>query len=239
MQFRPEMRHSQTLSCWLIVAAVVLLLKHHYSIASASDLDWMFRPLSVLLEWFTGHAFYRDSNHEWVSGSADVRLVKACAGINFMLMSFMAYAWTLRPGCCRAVAARSWIAKGAVLLGAAIIAAWMTSLLANSLRIIVAMALTSNGAGLHRLIGMLIYVPLLSLQLALEGRRDHWVILAGPALLYLLLMVLVPLLTGNALSSPALFLEHLRHVSILIAVMCGLYYLLRKLKHSRVDGTVR
>ena len=125
------------------------------------------------------------------------------------------------------------------MLGAAIIAAWMTSLLANSLRIIVAMALTSNGAGLHRLIGMLIYVPLLSLQLALEGRRDHWVILAGPALLYLLLMVLVPLLTGNALSSPALFLEHLRHVSILIAVMCGLYYLLRKLKHSRVAGTVR
>ena len=233
------MRHWQTLSWWLMVSAIVLLLKHHYSIATAADLEWMFRPLSKLLEWYTGHAFYRDSNHEWMSGSADVRLVKACAGINFMLMSFMAYAWTLRPGCCLAVAARSWIAKGAVLLCAAIIAAWMTSLLANSLRIIVAMAVTSDGAGLHRLIGMLIYVPLLSLQLTLGGRRDNRVVLAGPALLYLLLMVLVPLLTGNALSSPALFLEHLRHVSILIAVMCGLYYLLRKLKWSRVAGTFR
>ena len=54
-------------------------------------------------------------------------------------------------------------------------------------------------AGLYRLIGMLIYVPCLSLQLALGGRRDNRVVLAGPALLYLLLMVLVPLLTGNAL----------------------------------------
>ena len=51
-------------------------------------------------------------------------------------------------------------------------ATWITSLLANSLRIIVAMVVTSDGAEPHRLIGMMIYVPLLSLQLSPGGRRD-------------------------------------------------------------------
>ena len=234
MQIQRRTWDWQTLSWWLVVLAVVVLLKHHYSIATTADLDWMFRRLSKLLEWFSGHNFYRDSNYEWVSESADVRLVKACAGINFMLMSFMAYTWTLRPDRRADTFPWSWVAGRIVLLCAAIVAAWTTCLLANSLRIIVAMAVNAHGAELHRLIGMLIYVPLLSLQLTLGDRSDNRDALTGPALVYLLLMVLVPLLTGNALQNPALFVEHLLYVSMLIAVMYALYYLSQSLKRSRV-----
>ena len=231
MSFMREMLHWKTLSWWLVVLGVVVALKHHYSIATAADLEWMFRPLSLLLEGFTAHPFHRDSNYEWVSESADVRLVKACAGINFMIMSFMAYAWIFRPESRADSDALSWIAGRILLLCAAIIAAWTTCLLANSLRIIVAMALDSHRAEVHRLIGMLIYVPLLSLQLGLGDRSDGRAALAGPILMYLLLMVVVPLLTGNAFQNPALFIDHLLHTSMMIAVMCGIYFLCyRRLK---------
>ena len=216
MRFRRESWHWQTLLWWLVVLTVVVLLKHHYSIASAAQLEWILRPLSLLLESFSGHAFHRDSNAEWVSVSADVRLVKACAGINFMLMSFLAYAWIIRPDRYVDLDQKAWVAGRILLLFAAITAAWVTCLLANSLRIIVAMTANSHGweldvigidgAELHRLIGMLIYVPLLSLQLSLSNRSDRRHALAGPVLLYLLLMVVVPLLTGNALQHPALFI---------------------------------
>ena len=233
MRFPRETLLRKALVWWLVVMAVVVALKHHYSIATAVELEWMFRPLSLLLEWFSGHNFHRDSNHEWVSESANVRLVKACAGINFMLMSFMAYAWTFRPDRGGDSALWSWVAGRMLLLCAAIVAAWATCLLANSLRIIVAMAVSSHDGELHRLIGMVIYVPLLSLQLALGDRGDHRVALGGPALMYALLMVLVPLLTGNAFRNPALFMQHLLFVSMQIAVMCVLYYLCQDLKRRR------
>lgn len=235
MPFRGKTWRWPSLLWWLAVAVVALQLKHHYSTAAVADLEWMLRPLSLLLEWFTGHEFHRDSNYEWVSESADVRLVKACAGINFMLMSFMAYAWVARPDRCMSADPLPWIARQLLLLCAALIASWATCLLANSLRIIIAMTAISRGweldaigiaaTELHRLIGMVVYVPLLSFQVMLGNRSNTRDVFAAPVLLYLLLMVVVPLLTGNALQHPALFGKHLLNVSVMIAVMCGIYFL--------------
>lgn len=235
MQSVRENRYWQSLLWWLAVLVVVVLLKRHYSIATAADLEWMFRPLSLLLEWFSGHHFYMDGNYEWVSESADVRLVKACAGINFMLMSLMGYAWILRPVLRGNTDPLLWVRGRILLLCAAITAAWITCLLANSLRISVAMTVDTSAWGLdvigidsaqlHRLIGLMIYVPLLSVQMALGNRSDPIDALAGPAILYLIMMALVPLLTGNALAHPALFVEHLGYVSVMVAVMCGIWIL--------------
>lgn len=237
MQFGLKTWHWQSLLWWLAVLAVVVVLKQHYSIATAADLEWMLRPLSLLLEWFSGHDFHRDSNYEWVSEGADVRLVKACAGINFMLMSFITYAWIVRPDLRGDMGPLSWFATQLLMLCAAMVASWTTSLLANSLRIIVAMTVNTNGWGLdaigvdavdlHRLIGMVIYVPLLSLQMMLGNSRNIRDVLGAPVLLYLLLMVVVPLLTGNALHHPALFIEHLLYVSGMVAVMSSLYLVIQ------------
>jgi hypothetical protein len=109
------------------------------------------------------------------------------------------------------------------MLLAVVIIAWATSLLANSLRILVAMQLSGHGAGPHRLIGLLIYVPLLSLQLRLGDRGTWKAALAGPVILYLLLMAVVPVLTGNAFDHPGQFIEHLLYLAAMGAVMGGLY----------------
>lgn len=169
MLFGREAWSWQFLLWWLAVLALAVQLKHHYSIATAAELEWMLRPLSQLLEWFTGHEFHRDGRYEWVSETADVRLVKGCAGINFMLMSFMAYAWIARPERCLRVDLLPWIAGRFLLLCATVVAAWATGLFANSLRIMAAMSVDSRGweldaigigaADLHRLIGMGIYLP--------------------------------------------------------------------------------
>ena len=235
MQVVRDRRYWRILSWWLAVLTVAVLLKHHYSVAAAADLEWMFRPLSLMLEWFSGHAFHRDGNYEWVSESADVRLVKACAGVNFMLMSFMGYAWVVRPGFRTEFAPLAWVAARILLLCTAVIAAWITCLLANSLRIMVAMTVNANAMGLdvvgigapqlHRLIGVAIYVPLLSLQMTLGNRGDTKDALVGPVLMYLLLMVLVPVVSGNARQHPALFAEHILYLSTMIAVMCGVFFL--------------
>lgn len=222
----------QSVLWWLAVLALAVRLKHHYSSATAAELEWMLRPLSHLLEWFTGHEFYRDNRAEWVSETADVRLVKGCAGINFMLMSFMAYAWAVRPQGCVVTGLSSWIALRLLYLTAAIVAAWATGLIANSLRIIVAMSVASRGwqldatgigaAELHRLVGMGIYLPVLSLQIMASNRGTGRDAIAAAFLLYLLLMVVVPLLTGNALLHPTLFLRHLLTVSVMMGVTWGI-----------------
>jgi exosortase K len=233
MQCLRELRSWQTLTWWLAVLSVAVMIKHHYSIATAADLEWMLRPLSLSLEWLSGHHFHRDSLREWVSTSADVRLVKACAGINFLLMSALAWAWLFRPDRGEKCDFLTWVAGRLLLLGAVFIAAWFTALLANSLRILVAMNLPSLGAEVHRLVGMLIYVPLLSLQLHL-GDRKHWkATLAGPVLLYLTLMALVPLLTGNAFRNPALFIEHLTYLLVMVATMAAIYAVYLRLQRPR------
>jgi exosortase K len=213
----------QVLAWWLTMLSVALAIKHYYSIATAADLDWMLRPLSLLLEWLSGHPFHRNSLDEWVSETADVRLVKACAGINFLLMSLVAWAWVFRPDRREDADVPTWVSRRILLLFAVIVAAWTTSLLANCLRILLAMNLPAHGAGLHRLIGMLIYVPLLSLQLHLGDRGNWTAALAGPVILYLLLMAVVPLLTGNAFNNPGQFIEHLLYLFAMVATMGGIY----------------
>jgi exosortase K len=213
----------KTLSWWLAVLAVALAIKHHYSIASAADLDWMLWPLSQSLEWISGHPFQRDSLHEWVSESADVRLVKGCAGINFLLMSLLAWAWVFAPERREDVDTPTWMAQRVLLLFAVIVAAWTSGLLANTLRILVAMNLPEHGTGLHRLVGLLIYVPLLSLQLHLGSRGNWKAALWGPVILYLLLMAVVPVLTGNAFNDPTQFIQHLVYLSAMTATMGGIY----------------
>jgi exosortase K len=236
VRFGREAWSWQSLLWWLAVLAVVVQLKHYYSTASAAELAWVLRPLAQLLEWFTGHEFHRDNRAEWVSETADVRLVTGCAGINFMLMSFMAYAWVARPQRCAGTGLLPWIVRRLPLLFAAIAAAWATGLVANSLRIMVAMSLEARGwrldavgigaPELHRLIGMAVYLPVLSVQMMWADRGMSRGAVAASFLLYLLLMVVVPLFTGNAVQHPTLFLEHLLSVSVMMGVTWGICFLL-------------
>jgi exosortase K len=228
----------QSLIWWLPVFTLAFLLKLHYSSASAAELGWILQPLSDVLSLVTGHEFHRDTSGEWVSLSADVRLVKSCAGINFMLMSLVTFAWTFRPDPKEASGFIPRMAGHLALLASVSVAAWSMGLVANSLRILVAMSLQTedslllslglDDSQIHRFIGLAVYLPLLTLQMLPVQRISRRQRLIIPALLYGALMVVVPLLTGNALRNPALFLEHLTQLTIGIAVIQLLLFWLMK-----------
>jgi hypothetical protein len=125
-----------------------------------------------------------------------------------------------------------------MLLAAICVAALAMTLLANTLRILLAIHLQTddsilhtlgiNGSEIHRLIGLSVYLPLLTLQMMPGKRVGRRQMLSVPILLYAALMVLVPLLTGNAMRNPALFLEHLLQLVIGIAVIQAILHLLMK-----------
>jgi hypothetical protein len=112
----------------------------------------------------------------------------------------------------------------------------LTSLLANGLRIVLAMQAESRGwhldaaglhaADVHRLIGLLAYLPLLSLQMMADRRTTGRQVMVVPFLLYLALMTLVPMLTGNAWHNPALFMRHLVSLACVGVVITAMSVLL-------------
>jgi hypothetical protein len=109
-----------------------------------------------------------------------------------------------------------------MLLGAALLFAWAAALLANSLRILAIVHFQPTlehwlpPGQAHRLLGLLIYLPALNLQLLLAERRHwRWTVLLACGL-YALIMLMVPLLTGNAAAHPA---EYLKHALMSLAVM--------------------
>ena len=226
----------QSLAWWLPVSTLTLYLKYHYSIAEAGDLQWMLQPLCELIELVTGYEFQQDSNGEWFSHEADVHLVNSCAGINFMLMSLLAYAWVFRPDAQQTQSDYYWLAGHLILIATILLAAWTTALLANALRILLAMALqtddsviTSLGLSddeVHRYIGLAVYLPILSLQLLADKKRTSpRQLILIPVLLYVLTMVLIPLLTGNALLKPGLFFTHIIQLGAGIAFIQGLIFM--------------
>ena len=217
---------------WGLVGIVALAIKYHFSNASVEQLDWILRPVSLLLEWMGGYSFARNGLNEWASESANIRLAKGCSGINFMLMSLLAWAWSLSPGPQLRGAVRYWLANRVALILVIVCAAWSTSILANSLRILVAIEWHHASDLQHKLLGMGIYLPILSLQLCFGSRGGLGAAILGPALVYILMMVMVPLLTGNAFQNLPLFLSHTLLISVMASILgCG--YLCLRIKISK------
>ncbi len=200
------------LAWWTLAVAAAVALKWHFSAAAASELQWMLQPLAWLLHAATGWSFARNAGGEWESAGAGLVLVKACAGINFMVLSWLGWCWLWRP---QAVpgetqdAPRRWL-----LFGAALACAWLMALGVNTSRILViarwqgALEHWLAPANAHRALGLLVYLPALSLQWLLVERRHPAGALLAAASLYTVLMVIVPLLTGNAALQPARFAAH-------------------------------
>ena len=197
---------------WTLAVAVAVALKWQFSAAAASELEWMLQPLALLLHAVTGWGFARNASGEWESVGAGMVLVKACAGVNFMVLSFLGWCWLWRPyGFPRWA---QWSPRRWPLLGAALACAWLVALGVNTLRILViahwqpTLEQWLSPGNAHRALGLLVYLPALSLQWLLVERRHPARAPLAAAGLYAMLMVLVPLLTGNAALQPARFAAH-------------------------------
>jgi len=190
-------RTAAAATAFLVALGVAFALKRFYSTASAADLRFVLAPTTWLVEVAGGHSF------DWTSGgylSTELRFLIApvCAGVNFLIVAFaglvLGFVRPARP---------AWQNLGILLASAA--AAYATTVLANALRILVAIPLWTSGfslggitgARLHELVGVVVFLGML-LLLHLAARRlvrapvRVWV----PLLPYAGVMLVVPLLGG-------------------------------------------
>ncbi len=197
---------------WLLVAGIAAALKGYFSAAAASGLEWILRPVSWLLRLVAGWNFQQNELGEWYSLDAGIILVKACAGINFMILSFAGWCWIARPRerSSWRQAAFDW----PLLLGSSLVFAWGTTLAVNTLRVLgivywqPALEEWLPADEAHRLLGLIIYLTALNLQLLLFDRRRWQRTVLMTCALYAALMLVVPLLTGNATANPSQYFRH-------------------------------
>jgi len=231
-----QCRRAALLWCAL-AGAVAVALKYHFSAAAASDLQWMLRPLALLLQAATGWSFLRDAAGNWESRAAGLVLIKACAGVNFMVLSFLGWCWLWRP-------LRPWpLWQWPLRLGGALISAWLLALGVNALRILLILrfqpALEHWFAppDAHRLLGLLTYLPALCLQgiLAERGEPARAALLACG--LYALLMLGVPLASGGAAADPRLFAAHAAEALAVLAPLLGFALWRHNCRARRFSGS--
>ncbi len=210
--------HPAALPWWAVAVGLAAALKLHFSVAAASELAWMLRPLTVLLRTLAGWHFLLNGAGEWECPDAGIVLVKACAGVNFMVLSFLGWCWAWRP---REEILAPW--QRVLRLVAALAAAWGTTLLVNALRIFAivrwqpALEHWLPAADAHRLLGLLAYLPALALQWWLIDRERPARAFGLAAGLYGALMLGLPLLSGHALDHPRAYLHHAAFVLALLA----------------------
>jgi exosortase K len=184
-------------AAFAVALGAAYALKRFYSGASAADLRFVLAPTTWLVEALGGHRF------EWTPGgylSRDLRFViaPACAGVNFLIVAFcalvLAFVRPARPG---------W--QNAALLPVGAAAAYAATLLANALRILLAIPLWAHrvafgpltGARLHELLGVAVFLGGLLLLVAVARRVAGAPVRAWMALVpYAGVMLVAPLLRG-------------------------------------------
>ena len=137
-------------------------LKRHYATAEVGELAWILKPVASLSAVASGAAFEWEPGAGYLSRERLFVIAKPCAGVNFMLA-----AWGM-VGFLLSERARSWRA-GAQLWALSLVMAYIATVFANTLRIVVALWLALHPAAsgwwtaarIHRLEGIAVYFGML------------------------------------------------------------------------------
>jgi exosortase K len=189
---------------WVWVLLAVLAFKQLYAMAGTGELQWLLWPLAALLNAVSPLSFTPTPAGEWLDAEHGLVIVKACAGGNFLIASWLGYLWRRREGRLSVVGALASLA-----------AAWLTTLAANGLRIILiaygqdAVAQTTGlaAAESHRLIGILVYFGVLWMQVSRRGSAGA--ALTAATAVYLTITLLLPAVHGIVTGRGALDATHL------------------------------
>lgn len=248
---------------WSLALLLAMAFKAFYSAVDASQLQWLLWPLASLLNTVGGFVFAPTATGEWLDVDRGLVIVKACAGGNFLIASWLGYLWRWRmrpPGPVvrmdfdfhKDSGSRFSLRRGLDLrLGIslalrALAAAWVTTLIANTLRILLiahgqndlSMITGLSAADSHRLIGIVVYFGILTLQLA--GTRT---LLAAPVI-YFGIVVLVPWLHGLMDGRAGINASHAAWTTALplgavlsygLWRLCHRYALEHKRQHQKAD----
>ncbi|HKQ92497.1 MAG TPA: exosortase K [Blastocatellia bacterium] len=123
----------------VVALAGALALKLHYSTASADQLRWILAPTAALVEMVSGASFEFESRAGYISRERGFLIANSCAGVNFLIAAFLTLSMRKLLG------DRS---KGSAwgFLPIAAIIAYLTTLVANTTRITIALLLRQSPA---------------------------------------------------------------------------------------------
>ncbi|MGB6065605.1 MAG: exosortase K [Desulfomonilaceae bacterium] len=148
-----------------LTVLVLLLLKRHYSLATATQLDWILAPTAKLVSWSTSAHLVPEIGVGHVDLAKGIVVAPACAGVNFMIMAFGLTAFYGLRHVRRFASQLAWL-----LL--ALAAAYGLTLVVNTMRIALSMSLYDvdiytgwlTVARVHRLAGVGLYFSALWLH---------------------------------------------------------------------------
>jgi exosortase K len=162
-----------TVTQFSAILAATYALKSFYSTATVNDLRWILAPTTFLVETITEQSFTFESHAGYMSSDHTFLIAVSCSGVNFLMISFLVLTlgklWRERK--------MSW-----AFLPIAAIVAYSTTLVANTVRIVIALQMHANNfhlAGfdaeeLHRIEGIVIYFLFLFLLfIAGENWSEH------------------------------------------------------------------
>jgi len=195
-----------------LIAAVLVAdytFKRFVSRASAEDLDFLLAPTAALVRCLTGHAFVSESGAGYFSRDLMLIIAPACSGANFAIVLFTALAAGYVGRLRTAHRKLAWML-------AALVLAYVTTVLTNTVRITLAATLRAHPffdagvshAAAHRALGVAVYLTaLIALDGAAGGLLGAPRKRAGFALAcYLGVTLVTPLLGGASATGP--FLMH-------------------------------
>ncbi|MDC0948710.1 hypothetical protein OAS86_05150, partial [Gammaproteobacteria bacterium] len=85
--------NAPTIGRWLLTLIGILLLKAFYRQANHADLAWMLEPLAMLLQWSGEGTYARLADGSLYFAHSHFVLVRACAGVNFMVIVLLILGW--------------------------------------------------------------------------------------------------------------------------------------------------
>jgi exosortase K len=215
-----------------LAAAVLcaLALKFYYSSATPDQLRWILAPTTRLVELLSGRSFEFESLTGYMSSDHRFVIAAPCAGVNFLITAFLMLGlrrlWRSR------FEGTSWR-----LLPIIVAIAYGTTVIANTVRICVALELQRHGVGIswlsanqfHRVEGIVVYFGFLLLLFLLTERLDscnplRLRLFLVPLIIYYAMALGIPLANG-AYRQGAPFWEHSVFVLVLpILIMLPLCF---------------
>jgi exosortase K len=235
----------------LFTIMIAIGLKYHYSQASTENLNWILAPTVEMVEPLSGITFEKEAHTGFISKTHRFIIAKSCAGINFLIVVFCMLIFSqiqhIKP---MGIGAKIlfFIKSG--------IAAYFLTIMANTVRIIVAIYLFKTGIyadsgwfaweRLHRIEGTALYFFFLCLLYfgiikrsnknrvpyhgEIKKRKSFW-LSAGktPLFWYLLVTLLVPLIRRSLKGDLSGFFEHSIVVIIISITILLLFILIRSM----------
>ncbi len=207
-----------------VVVLCALALKVYYSTATPDELRWILAPTAALVQLLSGRSFTFESYAGYMSSDHRFVIAVSCAGVNFLLTAFLMLGvrrlWRER------FQAVSWN-----FLPVAVVVAYVTTLIANAVRICVALEIQKHsvevsgltGNQLHRVEGIVVYFGFLLLLFVLTEKRfvaPRLRLVLFPLGIYYATTLGLPLLNGSYKQGIP-FLEHSVFVLVLPLILAS------------------